>query len=107
MVEALHVEAEVLRLRKMLAVGAEAIVSRKYAVREGGAMARYTIKLGSPVVSVDKILRGNPNPLPAGTECVVVEERESDGTTRCKIVLPYEGWVNLTDLVPLEGDDGA
>jgi hypothetical protein len=37
----------------------------------------------------------------------VVETRESDGTTRCKITRPFEGWVNRTDLVPLEGDDGA
>ena len=29
------------------------------------------------------------------------------GTTQCKITRPYEGWVNLTDLVPLEGDDDA
>ena len=91
-------------LRKMLAVGGEAIVSRKYAVREGGALARYTIRLASPVVSVDKILRGHPNPLPAGTKCLVVEKRESDGTMRCMITRPFEGWVNLTDLVPFEGD---
>ena len=36
-----------------------------------------------------------------------LEKRESDGMMRCMITRPYEGWVNLTDLVPLEGDDGA
>jgi hypothetical protein len=90
----------------MLTVG-RGSVSWKYAVREGGALARYMIKLVSPVVSGVPALRGNPNPLPAGTVCVVVEKRESDGTTRCKIVRPFEGWVNLTDLVPLEGGDEA
>ena len=31
------------------------------------------------------------------------EKRElEDGTTRCLIIRPFEGWVNLTDLVPLE-----
>ena len=42
------------------------------------------------------------------TECAVVEEVTLDGgTVRCRLTRPVKGWVNLTDLVPLEGDDGA
>ena len=44
----------------------------------------------------------------AGTKCAVVDKVTLDcGTTQCKITRPFEGWVNRTDLVPLEGDDDA
>ena len=40
------------------------------------------------------------------TECAVVEEVTLDGgTVRCRLTRPVKGWVNLTDLVPLAGDD--
>ena len=28
-----------------------------------------------------------------------------NGTARCRLTRPVKGWVNLTDLVPLAGDD--